>query len=154
MKNYLSSNHFKKWQHISKWHFLKLVLLVNLVHILVRILGYKKVQLLICKLIKPSKQQFFLLDIEDTRRLKKIINPLFNKIRDSKYWMSNCLSSSLLLWGTLEKQGLTTKIVVGTQKRDKNFKAHAWVEYNSLPLNEYKKVTNNYVIFEHDFSIN
>jgi hypothetical protein len=152
MSNYLSSPHFKAWQRKNKVRSLALIIAANCLHILLLVLGYRRLMAAIFYFFPNKTAKYFLSNPSEVQQLKKLVNPIFKKIRNSKYWWSNCFSSSILLWFILRNQGLQTQVIIGTKKEGDTFKAHAWVECNHFPLNENKSVRTQYAVFEHDFS--
>jgi hypothetical protein len=116
------------------------------------VLGYKKLMKVLAVFLKKNRIHYYLENIEEVRKLKKLVNPIFKRIRKSKYTFSNCFSTSIVLWFILKKQGLTPSIIIGTKKEEGKFKAHAWVELNQFPVNENFKIRNTYSIFNYDFS--
>ena len=59
----------------------------------------------------------------------------------------NCLSRSLVLWWLLRRQGIESKLRIGTRTTGGEFEAHAWVEYDGHPLNEDQDVYERYAVF-------
>jgi hypothetical protein len=151
MSKYLLSAHYHKWQKKSTWQFLILAIIAVLLHIVLQLLGFKRLMSILHHLLR-KKKLYQLSNKSEIRQLKKVVNPIFKKIRKSKYNWSNCFSTSILLWCILKKQGLETSIIIGTKKEKGIFKAHAWVEYDTFPLNENQKIREKYIVFEHNFS--
>lgn len=66
-----------------------------------------------------------------------------------------CLSQSLVLWHILDCQGITSRVRVGFKKDEalspignRNFSAHAWVEYQGVVLNDHPDVYERFVVFD------
>jgi hypothetical protein len=152
MDNYLNSKYFEHWKKNRQLQFYKWVFIANIFHLALLLLGFKGLMKTLNAFPSKNTNQYFLKSNEEAFILKKLVNPIFKKIRKSKYHLSNCLSSSILLWWILKKQGLDTQIIIGTQKNNGKFKAHAWVEYNYFPLNENKAIRDAYSVFEYNFS--
>jgi hypothetical protein len=58
---------------------------------------------------------------------------------------SRCLPRSLLLWHFLRDRGASAEIRLGVTKlADGNLSAHAWVEFDGLPLNDGPDVLERY----------
>ncbi len=47
---------------------------------------------------------------------------------------SRCLMRSLVLTAVLERRGIASRFVIGVRGAGDDFLAHAWVEYDGLPL--------------------
>ena len=59
-----------------------------------------------------------------------------------------CLGRSLLLWFLLRRRGMDAELVVGTTSpRDDAWMAHAWVELDSVPVNDAADVREHYGSF-------
>lgn len=149
----MSSVHFDAWKVKRKWFLIKYTIEACLLHIPLLIFGRKRLISLLSKFHKPIVK-YYINNEQDIKILKKQIHPIFKKIRTSKYHWSNCLSSSILLWHILKSQGLDTQIVIGTSKEYQQFKAHAWVEYKQMPLNENWKIRKKFCTFDYNFSKN
>lgn len=154
MPSYLQSPHFEHWQQHKRWHFYRCAVLANLLHIALMLLGFRRLMQLLQPIGSTTPPTATLKNEEEARTLKKAVNPIFKRIRKSRYLWSNCLSSSILLYLLLKREGLPTQLIIGTKKENSIFKAHAWVEYNHFPLNENKRIRAHYHVFEHDFTEN
>lgn len=83
--------------------------------------------------------------IERTTRMVRVATD-FGIIR------ANCLEESLTLWHLLRKQGIDTNLRIGVRKTSGQFEAHAWVEYDGMPLNDSGDVHQRFGAFDSDFS--
>ena len=152
MLNYLSSSYYKDWRKrrvLKYWYFF---LLSSVLHIFLLVLGYKTLMKVLSVFLKKSNTLYYLENIEEVRKVKMLVNPIFKRIKRSKYTWSNCFSSSIVLWFVLKKEGLAPSIIIGTKKEEDMFKAHAWVELNQFPVNENYKISKSYSTFDYDFS--
>lgn len=57
-----------------------------------------------------------------------------------------CLEQSLTLYFLLRKAGVDARFVMGVQPYP--FAAHAWVEYNGIPLTDVPEHTNHFALFQ------
>jgi hypothetical protein len=136
----------------ARWFQLKLVLLVPLVHTYLKFAGYNRTLSLLRHLTplspacshKPCNPETY----------AKIILRLMLHIRDYSLFPGNCLSRSLSLWWLLRRAGINSKLHIGTKYNSKQFRAHAWVEYQGHPLNAGNKVRQRYVAFDKAFATN
>jgi transglutaminase superfamily protein len=48
---------------------------------------------------------------------------------------TNCLEQSLVLWWLLRRRGISAELRIGARKERERFEAHAWVEVDSVVLN-------------------
>jgi Transglutaminase-like superfamily len=61
---------------------------------------------------------------------------------------ARCLERSLVLHWFLSRQGVDSRILVGTRKENGQVEAHAWVEINGVPLNDHEDVEQRFPSFE------
>ena len=61
---------------------------------------------------------------------------------------SNCLRRSLVLWFLLCRQGIESKLHIGVKQEEGQFAAHAWVEWNNIPLNDSLTVRQEFTVFD------
>ena len=64
----------------------------------------------------------------------------------------HCLARSLTLWAILLRRGLSTNLRVGFRKRDGKIEGHAWLEYESAPINEKVSETITYEPYDRPIS--
>jgi hypothetical protein len=60
----------------------------------------------------------------------------------------NCLHQSLTIWWLLRRQKLDSDIRFGARKADDTLEAHAWVEFDSVALNDGLAFNQSYAPFE------
>ena len=63
-------------------------------------------------------------------------------------WPATCLRRSLLLWAFLLRSGVASELRLGFRNPDGQFEAHAWVEWNGVPLNDAADVRSRYAVPE------
>jgi hypothetical protein len=61
-------------------------------------------------------------------------------------WPTTCLRRSLVLWALLVRSGVRTELRIGFRKPEGRFEAHAWLEWNGVPLNEKPDVRERYSV--------
>jgi hypothetical protein len=64
----------------------------------------------------------------------------------------SCLAKSLTLWWLLGRQGIPSRLRIGTRKEKEKFEAHAWVERNGTALNEPDEPHHHYAAFDASLS--
>jgi hypothetical protein len=60
----------------------------------------------------------------------------------------NCLPRSLALWWLLRRQGIIADLRIGTCRQGDRLEAHAWVEFEGSPLNDYADVYERFATFD------
>ena len=63
-------------------------------------------------------------------------------------YKATCLPIALTLIWLLDRQGIETVLRLGVSKTDARLEAHAWVEYQGLPLNENQDVHERFAAFD------
>jgi len=63
-------------------------------------------------------------------------------------WRATCLPRALTLWRLLRHQGLRAELRIGVRKEAGLLDAHAWVEYDGLPLDDASDVAERYAAFD------
>lgn len=64
-------------------------------------------------------------------------------IAERSPFQSRCLARSLFLAALLRRQGIAGSVCIGVRGED-GFDAHAWVEIDSVPINDRADVTTRY----------
>lgn len=60
----------------------------------------------------------------------------------------SCLPRSLTLWWILRQRGMDSEIRIGVRCQGELLEAHAWVEYQKVPLNDTPDVHRRYAAFD------
>jgi hypothetical protein len=117
--------------------------LLPLVSLGVRVLGLRRVQALLnasaCRLATPSGHQML-----DVRRALRVVRCLGS---DGPF-RGNCLSRSLVLCWLLRRRGIQCELRIGVDRKAADFRAHAWVEVDGIPLNAGREVHERFAVFE------
>ncbi len=61
---------------------------------------------------------------------------------------TNCLKISLATWWLLERAGISTKLVIGVNKNEELFNAHAWVEYQGKAFDQNTDIREQFSAFD------
>ncbi len=59
----------------------------------------------------------------------------------------NCLQQSLVLWWLLRRQGVAGELRIGVRPEVTGLEAHAWVEFQGVPLNDGADVHQRFAPF-------
>lgn len=60
----------------------------------------------------------------------------------------NCLTRSLLLRWLLQRHSVAAQLRIGVRLVDGRLEAHAWIEYQGMPVNDVPEVTSRYEAFD------
>ncbi len=71
-------------------------------------------------------------------------------LRNAPY-KGNCLSQSLALWCQLQRIGITADLRIGTRKEQGKFAAHAWIEYDGIPVSDSVALNGSFQSFDESF---
>ena len=77
--------------------------------------------------------------------MKKVIVQLASRFN---FFWASCLRRSLVLWFLLRRQGIESQLRIGVKREEGQFAAHAWVEWNNIPLNDSVTVRQEFTMFE------
>jgi len=64
------------------------------------------------------------------------------------FFSTNCLEQSLVLWWLLRRFGIAAEFRIGARKEVGRFEAHAWVEVDSVVLNDADAEHRHFVPFD------
>jgi hypothetical protein len=110
-----------------------------------RLLGVPKTQTLLRWWALERKETKhpadFELRIRNARRAQRIV-------KRTTGIAGNCLVRSMTLWTMLRRRGLSTELRVGFRKCEGRIEGHAWVEYDSTPINEDARTIRTYVPYQ------
>ena len=120
--------------------------MLPLVTILVRTTGLRRSQKILYQLV-PHKS---LPNANDNSSLKRAYRTawLVDVAAREGLGTSHCLQKSLVLWWQLLRLGIEGEIYFGVRKDMGNLKAHAWVEFHSIVLNDNDDVRQHYSTFD------
>ena len=126
---------------------LRIYILSFVFHVAIKLVGFGKLKNFLEYFIK---ERVVNISVDEAQLLRDHTRRIFNKIRKSKKYLGNCLSTTLVLWFILQRQGVFSKIVIGVKKQSTLLKAHAWLEIEGVPLNARLSICNNYAILGYD----
>ena len=124
-------------------------LLLPIVHAVLLLLGYARLRRMMERLapLKPGDQP--LCETEGVQRAQEIARIVSIAAQHGLY-RATCLRRSLLTWWFLRRNGLESKICFGARLSNGSFEAHAWVEYNTIVINDSAKVHDQYLVLHDD----
>ena len=127
--------------------FWRAVILLPMVRASLRLRGYNQTFATLQKRLTSTAAQ----QSESREVVQKTSRMVRAALRHSliKY---TCLEESLTLWYLLQKQGVSTQLRIGVRKTGGKFEAHAWVEYESVALNQPDEIHKHYAAFDKEFS--
>ena len=118
--------------------------LLPVVAILVNFKGMRFTQAILLRL--PTKT-CSVLDLPEIDRVWTTVRMVRIAVRYNHLW-TNCLKQSLVLWTLLRSQGIISELRIGVQREATKFSAHAWIEYQSLVLNDTDDVHQRFQAFD------
>ena len=131
---------FRSLKRHEKGIFIAACVLLPLVWMSLRSLGFRRTRNLL-SLFGRGKD--VISGIDEVRRLAYLINTAGgNGLR-----RANCLEKSLLLWWVLRRRGVAAHIRFGASNESRFFKAHAWVEWNGIILNDRADIASEFAPF-------
>ena len=130
----------------SRWFVIRLSLIVPLVHGHLKVFGYRRTVARL-KWLSPTRVDMTIESI-DAESYGRQMRGLMRHVRDRSPMPGTCLSRSLALWWKLDRQGVATTVNIGVLRNRLVFPAHAWVEYQGVPLNARRDVRQSYQTFD------
>jgi hypothetical protein len=106
-----------------------------------RVLGLQRFQRW---LAADSAQNPCNVSVDDMRRLGSLVN-------SAARWTpfpATCLTRSLLLRWWLQRRGVASALRIGVRINQDIFAAHAWVEYQGVPINDEANVGEQFAAFK------
>lgn len=62
-------------------------------------------------------------------------------------YKAGCLQRSFILWLLLRRRGIAAEVRIGVRKEGNRVRAHAWVEYAGIALNEHAEIASEFSPF-------
>lgn len=134
-------NSFFSLSFLEKFLLIQAIFLLPLIHLSLKLKGVKYTEKILTDL--ASKTKIKNQDITLVFMTAKMV-----KIASKYQSWATCLRRSLVLWYLLKKQGFDSKLCIGVRKEKGDFEAHAWVEFQGIPLNENDHLKEMFVTFE------
>ena len=138
---------------------LQALLLIPLVAISLKVLGFQRTQSFLTRLAPksirataqasanaPSPDVDLLSQVRTTARMVRIA------VRYNSPW-NNCLKQSLVLWWLLRRQGIDSELRIGVKQEGGKLEAHAWVEYDGKVLNDSQDVRSRFTMFDRPIEV-
>lgn len=126
------------------------IVMIPIVSMLIRFIGIQRTTRLLCPKRSDSLNVSNMNDskIESSKleEPKRLLRSLIAAVKSTPF-KGNCLSRSMVLKRLLQKHKIRSELLIGVRNRPK-FRAHAWVEYQGIPLNAGPRVRENYQIVE------
>lgn len=122
------------------------ILSLPIVRVALRYLGFRRVSGFLARI--PPSLTPGLTGQPDEMDLARAISTaaLVRIAADRGLCSANCLEQSMALWWLLRVQNIESEIVIGVRKHPR-FEAHAWVELQSIVLNDREQVKTDFTPF-------
>jgi hypothetical protein len=98
--------------------------------------------------LSPSANAIALLQGASPRESAQLIARMESAAARNLFFSTNCLEQSLVLWWLLRRLGIAAELRIGARKEVARFEAHAWVEVDSVVLNDAGAVHRHFVPFD------
>jgi hypothetical protein len=136
---------WRQWSWGERWLVLRALLLLPLLTLGVRLVGYQRVRGCLAwtlPLIPPTVYSCRDASAEIAQAM--MIGRLVNGAARGGLFRANCLSRSLLVWWLLGRQGIVSEVVIGAQVEQGEFRAHAWVQCQQRVVNDRPDVAERF----------
>ena len=115
--------------------------------ITLQVFGLKNYHRLLDKLSRGNDRAFDMGERKLRDEIRKTVRLVDAAGRHGPY-RAKCLPESLTLWWLLRRQGIESQIRFGARKYAHRMEAHAWVEFEGVPLNDSADVRERFKPFE------
>jgi Transglutaminase-like superfamily len=138
---------FRALESNARGLFLRAAVLLPLISLSLRLRGFRATQATLQKRIGSAVSSHY----EPTDPAKGEHAALTARMVRSaairSFGPATCLEKALVLWWLLGRQGIGSRVRIGTRKIGKKFEAHAWVECDGVALNEPEEAHKHYAAF-------
>jgi hypothetical protein len=129
----------------EKWGFLSAVTLLPLFWLGLHIFGFTRFQAWLERAPLGEQQSLPVAGLSD-------IGTLVNRAARCVPGPVTCLTRSLLLRWLLRRRGIVSELRIGVQLAQGKLDAHAWVEYEGIPINDVQDVAQRFAVFNEPLS--
>jgi hypothetical protein len=129
--------------------FRRAVMLLPLIMVSLRVRGFGKTQEWLQVRLQRGHSA-----LPESATSQQIVEKTCRMVRAAVHYAvphAGCLEQSLTLWYLLSAQGISASVRIGIPKQKEPFEAHAWVEHDSVALNQLEEVHRHYVPFDSRF---
>ena len=126
--------------------FFKAMCGLPLVHLRLRLLGFKKYLTQLQRIPLPAIHP----EIDSTYPAHT--SYLINAAARLVFRRAACLERSIMLWTLLRKKGIESELKIGVAKANKELQAHAWVEIDGTAINEPHDSHQRFTAFDSSFT--
>ncbi len=119
------------------------LLLLPVIHVALRVLGYSRLRIALEKLIPLGKNQASFSELNILQEAQRISWIVYVAAEHSLY-KATCLRKSLLVWWLLREEGIQSQVCFGVRLLGHSLEAHAWVEYHGTVLNDAQDIRVQY----------
>jgi hypothetical protein len=123
------------------------MLLLPLLHLALRLLGYARLHGALGWMMPIRAGSRPLSAKQKATRVQQITRIVTIASQRGLY-KATCLRRSLLTWWLLRREGIASDICLGVRTHGGVLEAHAWVEYESLVLNDRPDVRQNFQVLQ------
>jgi hypothetical protein len=98
--------------------------------------------------LSPSANEIAPLQGASPKESAQVIARMEAAAARNLFFSTNCLEQSLVLWWLLRRLGIAAELRIGARKEVGRFEAHAWVEADSVVLNDAGAGHRHFVPFD------
>jgi hypothetical protein len=144
---------FRALEPNARGLFLRAAVLLPLISLSLKLRGFRYTQASLQKHFRGAGANRY--DVSDAGKAARpaLIARMVRAAAYRSIGSATCLERSLVLWWLLERQGIASKVRIGTRKTGLKFEAHAWVECDGMALNEPEEEHKHYAAFDEGFPV-
>ena len=129
----------------EKWGFLSAVMLLPLFWLGLHVFGFARFQAWLERAPLGEQKSLPVTALSD-------LGILVNRAAHYAPGPVTCLTRSLLLRWLLRRCGIGSELRIGVQLAQGRLDAHAWVEYEGIPINDAQDVAQRFAVFNEPLS--
>ncbi len=114
----------------------RLCLLLPAIGAALHLLGFRRTQRLLTRLTPDANDSQPLSPPDESTRAQQLTRLVVIAANHGPY-RATCLCQSLALWWLLRRRGIPAELRIGVRKDGGELNAHAWVEHQGRPLNDF-----------------
>jgi Transglutaminase-like superfamily len=144
---------FKALEPRARGLFLRAAVLLPFISVSLRLRGFRATQSSLQKRLPRAPTGISDQSSGTTAESTALTARMVRSAAHRTWGRAACLEQSLALWWLLGRQGIASRVRIGTRKTEQKFEAHAWVECDGVALNESEEPHRHYAAFDEAFPV-
>jgi hypothetical protein len=130
------------WQ--ERWLLFQSVVFLALIAAGLHLMNFQRLRSLLLRFSSVSPDVCGDAALEQASTTSRLVQAAASRM----HFNITCLARSTTLWWLLRRQGIASEIRIGVNQQEGEFQAHAWVEIDSIVLNDKADIHHHYAAFD------